>query len=293
MKVYFRKLTTDDIPAIREISKDIWDGNDYVPHVIENWLEDESCMNYGSFLDKEKKKMVGFGRVKLFDKEIAWLEGGRVREGNQKQGIGRQMIRYALDFALCVNVNKAQYATSSKNMGSNALAKYFGFREKKRMNVLDAEGGKIKKFEIPLINVKKLTANEAKNHYRHFDIGDGEEISKGWSYKPLKYISDDDGDWYISNSKAILHKIKVKNLSIEEGPEDDDVWLVVYGEADAAFKLVLHSLKKEFTEGNNKNLSVFCSPETATFVENIGFKYYEGEPYGVILFEKTLNEGIE
>ncbi|MHA2399410.1 MAG: GNAT family N-acetyltransferase [Promethearchaeota archaeon] len=288
MKVYFRELTTDDIPAIREISKDIWDGEDYVPHVIENWLEDESCMNYGSFLDEEKKEMVGFGRVKLFDREIAWLEGGRVREENQKQGIGRQMIQYALDYALSVKVKKAQYATSSKNLGSKALANYFRFREKKRMNVLDAEKGDILRVDSPLLKVKKLTAKEVKEHYSHFDIGKGEEISKGWSYKPLKYISDEDGEWYISNSRAILQKIKVKNLSIEEGPEEDDAWLVAYGEPDAAYFLVLHTLQEEFTDGKSNNFAVFCSPEIATLIEKIGFKYHEGEPYGVILFEKSL-----
>jgi len=288
MKVYFRELTADDIPAIRKISKDIWDGEDYVPHVIENWLEDESCMNYGSFLDEEMKEMVGFGRVKLFDKEIAWLEGGRVREENQKQGIGRQMIQYALDFALSVKVKRAQYATSSKNLGSKALAKFFKFREKKRMNVLDAEKGDILHVDSPLLKVKKLTAKEVKEHYSHFDIGEGEEICKGWSYKPLKYISDEDGEWYISNSRAILQKIKVKNLSIEEGPVEDDAWLVVYGEPDAAYYLVLYTLQEEFTDGKSNNFAVFCSPEIATFIEKIGFKYHDGEPYGVILFEKPL-----
>ncbi|MHA2048350.1 MAG: GNAT family N-acetyltransferase [Promethearchaeota archaeon] len=293
MNVYFRELTTDDIPAIKEISKDIWEGEDYIPHVIENWLEDKNCMNYGSFLDKDRKKMVGFGRVKLFSKEIAWLEGGRVKAGNQKTGIGRKMIQYALDYALSVRVNRAQYSTSSKNIGSKALAKYFRFREKKQMNVLDAEKGDILQFDPPQLKVKKLAAREAKDQYRHFDIGEGDEISKGWSYKPLKYISDGDGEWYSSNSRAILQKIKIKSISMEEGPEEDDVWLIVYGESDVAYNLVLHTLHEEFTEGKSKNYSVFCTPETAILMKKIGFDYHEGEPYGVILFEKILNEEIE
>ena len=293
MKLYFRELTTDDIPAIKEISKDIWNGEDYIPQVIENWLEDKNCMNYGSFLDGKREEMVGFGRVKLFNKEIAWLEGGRVKAGNQKKGIGKRMIQYALDYALSVRVKRAQYATSSKNIGSNALAKYFGFREKKQMNVLDAKRGDILQFDPPLLTVKKLTAREAKDHYRHFDIGEGDEISKGWSYKPLKYIYDEDGEWYISNFRAILQKIKIKSNLIEESLEDEEVWLIVYGEPEVACKLVLHILQEEFTSGKRKNFSVFCTPETANLIEKIGFSYNEGEPFGVILYEKILNENNE
>ena len=54
MKVYFRELTQDDIPDIKDISKNIWEGDDYVPYVIKEWLQDENCMNYGTFIDKNK-----------------------------------------------------------------------------------------------------------------------------------------------------------------------------------------------------------------------------------------------
>ena len=45
MKLYFRELTFEDIPEILEISKDIWEGDDYIPHVIENWMKYENCMS--------------------------------------------------------------------------------------------------------------------------------------------------------------------------------------------------------------------------------------------------------
>ncbi|MBA7679609.1 hypothetical protein ES703_87908 [subsurface metagenome] len=183
MKLLFRELTIDDIPAIKEISKDIWEGEDYVPQVIENWLKDENCMNYGAFKDKERREMVGFGRVKLFNKELAWLEGGRVKVDYQKKGIGRDMIKYALDYAKSVNAKKAQYDTSSKNLGSIALAKYFGFKRKKSMNVLDAKRSDINIIKSPPLEVKTVSAEEAKELYKDFDIGPGDEINMGWSYK--------------------------------------------------------------------------------------------------------------
>ena len=79
MKVYFRELRHEDIPAIKEISKDIWEGDDYIPYVIKEWLQEKDCLNYGTFIDENKKELIGFGRVKLYNKDVAWLEGGRIK----------------------------------------------------------------------------------------------------------------------------------------------------------------------------------------------------------------------
>ena len=292
MKLYFRELIIEDIPAIKEISKDIWEGEDYIPQVIENWLQDENCMNYGTFIDEKNEEMVGFGRVKLFTKEIAWLEGGRVKIEYQKQGIGRQMIKYALDYASQVNVKVAQYDTSSKNLGSVALAKYFGFKRKKSMNVLGADKKDIKSFKTNPLDVKKIPADEAKEFYKKFNIGSGNEVCMGWSYKPIQAISKEDGEWYVVNSKAILQMVKFKSISIKESPEEKDIWMILYGKPEIAIELVKFNLQKEFKHKENNTFEVFCSPEIANKLVELGFSYYEGEPFAVVLFEKSLGKEI-
>ena len=245
-------------------------------------------MNYGVFLDEKREKMVGFGRVKLFNKEIAWLEGGRVRIDYQKQGIGREMLKYAIDYASSMKVKIAQYDTSSKNIGSVALAKYFGFKRKKSMNVLGAKRDEIKPFKTPSIDVRKITALQAKELYKNFNTGDGNEINMGWNYKDRKYLSDEDGEWYVLNSKAILQKVKFKSISVQEGPEEKEVWLIVYGKPKNTVELIKVILQKEFNDKRNKTYVVFCSPDIAELVEDLGFSYNEGEPFAVVLFEKKF-----
>jgi GNAT superfamily N-acetyltransferase len=266
MKLFYRKLTTEDIPAIKDISKDIWEGEDYVPQVIED--------------------MVGFGRVKLFTKDIAWLEGGRVKTEYQKQGIGREMIKYALNYASQVNAKVAQYDTSSKNLGSVALAKYFGFKSKKSMNILGAERLQVKPFKSRHLEVKKVSVDEAKELYKNLDIGPGDEVCIGWSYKPIEAISEEDGEWYIVNSKAILQMIKFDGGG---GPEDKFVWMIIYGKPEIAIELIKSNLQRELRYKENKTYDIFCSSEIAGLVENLGFSYDEGEPRAVVLYEKTLN----
>jgi len=289
MNVYFRKLIHDDIPAIREICKDIWEGYDYVPHVIEEWLTDKVSLNFGVFKN-ETKEMVGFSRIKLYSNEVAWLEGGRVKIPYQKQGIGKVITNYSIDYAYKANIKVAQYATSSKNLGSISIAKYFGFKNKKSMNVLEAERNNIRLRGDSYLKVEKISAKEARKQYNNFNIGLGDEVCMGWSFVPLNYISDEDGEWYVYNSAAILQKIKFKRIQIKEGPGEYEIWLIVYGKPKIAVKLIQYILQEELNSIKSKYFEIFCHPHIAKKVEKMGFSYYEGEPFGVVLFEKNLSE---
>ena len=290
MKVYFRELIHEDIPAIRDICKDMWEGHDYVPHVIEEWLDDKDSLNYGAFIDESKKELVALNRIKLYNKKLAWFEGGRVKISYQNQGIGRALAKYGLDHAYKLNVKVAQYATSSKNLGSISVAKHFGFKSKKSMNVLDAEREDIKFNGDLSLNVEKISAKEAIKRYKDFDITPKDEVCMGWTFIPLKYISDEDGEWYINNSNTILQKVKFKREQIKEGPREDEIWLIVYGKPKIAIKLIQYAIQEELKSIESKFFEVFCHPHIAKKVEKMGFSYYEGEPFGVVLFEKILSE---
>ncbi|MFX1314470.1 MAG: GNAT family N-acetyltransferase [Promethearchaeota archaeon] len=290
MKIYFRELVYDDIPAINDISKDIWEGRDYIPHVIEQWLKDENSMNYGAFKDENYTEMVAFSRVKLYDNDLAWLEGGRVKISYQRQGIGKAIAKFGIDYAYKLNVKVAQYSTSSQNLGSISIAKYFGFKRKKSMNVLDAERKNIKLSKVPSLKLEKMTLSKAKKLYKNYDIGPGDELCVGWSYIPIKYLSDDESEWYIYNSDAILQKIKFKRIQNKEYPQENEVWLIVYGKPKVAYELIQYILQEELKNRENTYFEIFCHPNVANLIEKIGFFYYEGKPFGVVLFEKLLEK---
>ncbi|MFX1452642.1 MAG: GNAT family N-acetyltransferase [Promethearchaeota archaeon] len=287
MKVYFRELTREDIPAIKDISKDIWEGDDYIPYVIDEWLQDKDCLNYGTFLNKEKTELIGFGRVKLYNKDIAWLEGGRIKVSYQGQGIGKLQLGYAIDYATKAGSKVAQYDTASDNHASISLAKYYGFKEKKRMELLIADNNEIKIGEKRAIKIQKVTADVARNQYDQFDIGPGEEICIGWSFIPYKYLTDDHGIW-IFNQNAILLKIEFERIQDYERPSEQEMWLVVYGKVNAAIDLIQFTLQKELETKYVKHFAIFCNSEVANLVKKLGFKYPEDEPLSVVLFEKTL-----
>ncbi|MHA1234774.1 MAG: GNAT family N-acetyltransferase [Promethearchaeota archaeon] len=289
MKLYFRYLTIKDIPAILDISKDIWEGDDYIPDVIERWLNEKDNMAYGAFLEEEMKELIGFGRVKMFSNGVAWLEGGRVKMTHQKQGIGRDLMKYAIDYAIQTGAKVAQYDTSSRNFGSKSLAKFHGFKEKKRMEVLECKISKLKLKISDFSQIRKLTNDEAKSKYKKMDIGPGEEINIGWSYIPLSSLEDKNSLW-LTNSEAILQKIDIKSRAQPENPSENEVWIIVYGDPLAACKLISYTLNLERNKDGIDIVEVYCKAELVKYVKELGFEdpSWEDEPVAVVLYEKKL-----
>ena len=292
MKLYFRDLTNRDIPAILDISKDIWEGVDYIPDVIERWLNEKDNLTYGTFLEEEMKELVGFGRVKMFSNGIAWLEGGRVKASHQKKGIGRAQLKYAIDYAIKVGARVVQYDTSSRNFGSLSLAKFHGFKEKKRTELLECDINDIYIKEYDISVIRQISSEEAKEIYKKMDIGPGDELNIGWSYIPLPNLEDRNSMW-VTNLDAILQKIDIRSKVLPEKPRENEVWIVVYGDPEAASQLISYTVDHELNKDEIKIVAVYCKSEAIELVKELGFKnpLWEGEdePIAVVLFEKDLN----
>ncbi len=289
MKLFFRDLTNKDISAILDISKDIWEGDDYIPDVIERWLNEKDNLAYGAFLEEEMKDLIGLGRVKMFSNGVAWLEGGRVKLTHQKQGIGRELMKYAIDYAIQAGAEVAQYDTSSRNFGSKSLAKFHGFEEKKRMEVLECKISELKLKTSDFSQIRKITNEEAKSKYKKMDIGPGEEINIGWSYIPLSSLEDKNSLW-LTNSEAILQKIDIKSRVQPENPRENEVWIIVYGDPLAACKLISYTLNFEIDKDEIDLVDIYCKAGAVKYVKELGFKdpSWEDEPVAVVLYEKKL-----
>ncbi len=290
MKLYFRDLKSEDIPAILDISKAIWEGDDYIPDVIERWLNEEGNLAYGTFLEEEMSELIGFGRVKMFSNGVAWLEGGRVKINHQKQGIGREMMKYAIDYAIKDGAKVAQYDTSSRNFGSLSLAKFHGFKEKKRTEVLEGDVSELKLIEYDFSDVRKISCEEAKEIYKTMDIGPGNELNIGWSYIPLPNLEDKSSLW-LTNSDAILQKIDIRSKALPEKPRENEVWIIVYGEPKSVSKLISYTITYELNKDGINIISVYCKAGALTNIKEMGFKdpSWEEEPVAVVLFEKDLS----
>jgi len=289
MNLFFRDLTEKDIPAILDISKDIWEGDDYIPYVIERWLNEKNNLAYGAFLDEAKKELIGFGRVKIYPNGIAWLEGGRVKASHQKKGIGRDLMKYAIDYAIKFGAKVAQYDTSSRNFGSVSLAKFHGFKEKKRTEVLECDLRDLNLKQYDFSDIRAISNEKAKEIYKKLDIGPGDELNIGWSYIPLANLEDKNSLW-LTNSEAILQKIDISSRVLPEKPRENEVWIIIYGNPIATLKLISYTINYQLNKDEINIVSVYCQTEALELLKEVGFKdpSWEDEPVAVVLYEKEL-----
>ena len=140
-KWLIRPLKPEDFNDIAEISKDIWDGYDYLPKIFYEWVKAQ-----GLFLgmeDIEKHKIVSVGKYSYLFDSTGWLEGLRVHPSYRNLGLSKALLQVLFDRALQdLRQNKIQRianCTHATNQISIHLSLSHGFSIQQRYLVVEAE----------------------------------------------------------------------------------------------------------------------------------------------------------
>lgn len=92
--LHLRAARPSDKPDALELTKTIWEGEDYVPHVWDDWLADPHGQLSVAEIDG---RVVGLGKLTRLAPGEWWLEGLRVDPRWQGQGIGRAVHEYHIE----------------------------------------------------------------------------------------------------------------------------------------------------------------------------------------------------
>ena len=167
--IEFRKLTHEDYEDILDISKDIWDGNDYLPQVFHNWVDDKGIFLGG--IDKEKNKVVAVGKLSILHDGSGWMEGLRVHIDYRGQKLGRfiteEILERAKDLLIKGEINKIAFSTHIGNVESKSMMEKLNFKMK-QANTLAIKNVSALKPEQTLEDFKveswDISYEEFKNH---------------------------------------------------------------------------------------------------------------------------------
>ncbi|MEA3238193.1 MAG: GNAT family N-acetyltransferase, partial [Candidatus Bipolaricaulota bacterium] len=91
--ITLRKAVASDKPRITEISSQIWDGDDYVPEVLDDWLADSRGEVIVAIVDE---KLISFARRSYLLPGYACLEGARTDPAYRNTGVFQEISRYFL-----------------------------------------------------------------------------------------------------------------------------------------------------------------------------------------------------
>lgn len=133
MPTNIRKVGALDKKDILEVSRRTWDGHDYLPYVIDEWLSDPDSHVYGVEVDT---RLVALANLRFADDgRTGWMEGLRVHPDFRGKGYAHALTRELLERAKGLGVLRLRYTTSTENEASLKLAQRYGFARVFEMSV--------------------------------------------------------------------------------------------------------------------------------------------------------------
>jgi GNAT superfamily N-acetyltransferase len=111
-----------DRERVIELTRDIWEGHDYVPRVFDVWVSDSGAAFQAIELDGV---VLGLQRLRPYASGLIWYEGLRVASSHRRQGLARAMLRSAIAEAREQKFREMRLATG--NPGAVRLFEELGF----------------------------------------------------------------------------------------------------------------------------------------------------------------------
>jgi GNAT superfamily N-acetyltransferase len=118
-----RPMRPADRERVLEISRDVWNGHDYIPRVFDDWLADAGASFQAAELEGV---VVGLQRLRPYAPGLIWYEGLRVASDRRRQGLAREMLESAIAEAKEQGFHAMRLA--SGNPGAATLFESKGFR---------------------------------------------------------------------------------------------------------------------------------------------------------------------
>jgi len=133
MRTRIKRVSSLDRNDILEISRHIWEGHDYLPFIIDEWLKDPNSYTYGFEVDD---RLVAVANLRLIENgRTGWMEGLRVHPDHRRKGFANVLTERLIKKAEDLGVQRFRYATSTENQASLMLAEKFGFVKVLEMGV--------------------------------------------------------------------------------------------------------------------------------------------------------------
>jgi GNAT superfamily N-acetyltransferase len=213
-------MDTEEAFALSQL---IWEGDDYVPQVWEEWLSDPE----GLFAVAEYRgHVVGFGKLTKLSPDEWWLEGLRVHPDFEGLGIASRVNNYQYEFWLQNGSGVLRLATSSTKEPVKHIAHKFGFQNVGEYTTFEApvstaqEHPSRKTLFTPVNLTEKnnaldLILDTAMNWspYKLLDIG------WKWVSPQVRYLED-----YIRKNQAWWWRDKQGMLIQVDKREGDELW---------------------------------------------------------------------
>jgi GNAT superfamily N-acetyltransferase len=134
-KLRIRPAVEADIPGLVEISRQTWDGDDYLAGVARGWITEG-----GLYVGLVGQTVAGCARYAFLPGSLIWLEGLRVRPDFKGRGYGKALSAHVLGearrLAATGGWNHVEFSTYYKNSESIGITAAEGFEVVERFSLV-------------------------------------------------------------------------------------------------------------------------------------------------------------
>jgi ribosomal protein S18 acetylase RimI-like enzyme len=136
MTIELRPAIASDRRRVCEISSQIWNGDDYVPELFDQWLRDASGEFVVALLDGE---LIGFAHRTWLYPGHAWFEGIRTDPQHRGKGAGRAITAHLIEAAGRDGANAISLSTHIDNRPAIHIIESHGFRRVASFSYLEKQ----------------------------------------------------------------------------------------------------------------------------------------------------------
>ena len=103
-----REIKLSDKKEVLRISSQIWEGDDYVNNVFDEWVTGDDGLFTGYW---ENEKLIGFGRMRFLTPTDIWLEALRKDPQTNLRGVGNKIAKYYMEQLKGKKINSIRFST--------------------------------------------------------------------------------------------------------------------------------------------------------------------------------------
>ncbi len=275
---------------VLKLTEDIWEGHDYIPDVIDEWIED------GGFIaGRVDCETVAVAKHTEQRDDVYWLEGLRVQPDHQGEGYGREMIEGHIDLLEEKGYEALRFLTTQDKDPVKKVVSEKGFKVKQSYHYLrlDEDGLRGRKEELEKYkdNIDPVIKENSKKEVKDFVFSSVEieeykkEFLASWTCKRINedllekevekgncFSIREDGD--VDSLAFFYHYEPYESLSIP----------FISGSKEGLERLIDRGMVRSIEEDRSRYSIKTASEEIASIAEERGI---ERSDHGkVLLFEK-------
>lgn len=237
MKLAIRKASLKDKGRIKDFIIKEFGKQDYIPFVLESWLNDKNCIVN---LAEEENKIVGMNSLIFLPDGSCWLQGARIHKEYRRKGLATILGKRAIELAKEKGYDIFRLTCRADNLPAISQVKKMGFNEVAKITVIYYHGSHGTMVPLRLIKEEKEAFNMIASS-REFELYNGFY----WQdYRAVKITENTLGD-FMKNGRVVSSGKSFAMLK-ENTDEDNDILEVCFIKSDKEkFLQALLAEKKE------------------------------------------------